>query len=158
LWENALRRYEVSQLNISDFDSQGRLRILAKGWGTQHQWVGLAPGALEAIALWLSQRGKALPEAPLFVTVARARFGSRLSPSGIYHVVRAIAKRAGIEKLVSPHRIRHSSITAALDATDGNLREVQKLSRHSNLNTLVIYDDRRREDQRKVSSVLSDLL
>ena len=29
---------------------------------------------------------------------------------------------------------------ATLDATDGNVRKVQKLSRHKNLNTLMIYD------------------
>ena len=38
-----------------------------------------------------------------------------------------------------PHRIRHSVITAALDATEGNVRKVQKLSRHKNLNTLMVY-------------------
>jgi len=38
-----------------------------------------------------------------------------------------------------PHRLRHSVITAALDATEGNVRKVQKLSRHKNLNTLMVY-------------------
>jgi len=38
-----------------------------------------------------------------------------------------------------PHRIRHSVITAALDATEENVRKVQKLSRHKNLNTLMVY-------------------
>ena len=38
-----------------------------------------------------------------------------------------------------PHRIRHSVITAALGATDGDVRKVQKLSRHKNLNTLMVY-------------------
>jgi len=38
-----------------------------------------------------------------------------------------------------PHHIRHSAITAALDATDGDVRKVQKLSRHKNLNTLMVY-------------------
>jgi len=48
------------------------------------------------------------------------------------------SEKAGIKKPMSPHRIRHSAITAALDATDGDVRKVQKLSRHRNLNTLMI--------------------
>jgi integrase/recombinase XerC len=38
-----------------------------------------------------------------------------------------------------PYRIRHSVITAALNATEGNVRKVQKLSIHKNFNTLMVY-------------------
>jgi len=44
-------------------------------------------------------------------------------------------------KVMSPHRILHSSVTVALEATNGDVRRVQKLSRHANLNTLMIYDE-----------------
>ena len=59
---------------------------------------------------------------------------------------------------MSPHRIRHSSITAALDATDGNIRKVQKLSRHANINTLMTYDDNRVNYQEKITQILDDLV
>jgi integrase/recombinase XerC len=49
-------------------------------------------------------------------------------------IVVEIAENAGISKTISPHRIRHSSVTAALDASDGDVRSVQKLSRHASLN------------------------
>jgi len=58
---------------------------------------------------------------------------------------------------MSPHRIRHSAITAALDATDGNVRKVQKLSRHKNLNTLMIYDHNRGRDQQDVTELLDGI-
>ena len=64
----------------------------------------------------------------------------------------------GISKKMSPHRIRHSSITAALDATDGNIRQVQKLSRHANINTLMTYDDNRVNYQEEISQILDDLV
>jgi integrase len=38
---------------------------------------------------------------------------------------------------MSPHPFRHSAITAALDATDGNIRKVQKLSRHADPQTIL---------------------
>ncbi|MEG4343056.1 hypothetical protein QUB70_07140 [Microcoleus sp. A003_D6] len=59
---------------------------------------------------------------------------------------------------MSPHRIQHSVITAALDATDGNVRKVQKfISRHRNLNTLMIYDDNRGRDQGDVTDLLDEM-
>ncbi|MEA5561310.1 tyrosine-type recombinase/integrase, partial [Planktothrix agardhii] len=79
--------------------------------------------------------------APLFCTLDYCTKGHRLGGCGIYHLVREFSKKAGISKPMSPHRIRHSSITAALDATGGDVRRVQKLSRHHDLNTLMIYDD-----------------
>ena len=62
------------------------------------------------------------------------------------------------ERRVSPHRLRHSSITAFLDASGGNLRAAQALSRHRNQNTLNLYDDNRRQEQKGASGMLEDLL
>lgn len=62
------------------------------------------------------------------------------------------------QKTMSPHRICHSTITAALDATDGNVRKVQKLSRHRQLDTLMIYNDNRGKDQAQVTGILDDLV
>ncbi|MEN9566046.1 MAG: hypothetical protein RLZZ69_1242 [Cyanobacteriota bacterium] len=59
---------------------------------------------------------------------------------------------------MSPHRIRHGSITAALDATNGNLRKVQKLSRHKDINTVMIYDDNRINYQDEITQLLDDLI
>jgi len=61
------------------------------------------------------------------------------------------------QKQMFPHRIRHSAITAALDATDGDVRKVQKLSRHRNLNTLMVYDDNRSSDHRDITELLDEM-
>jgi len=107
---------------------------------------------------WLIVIGDRLPDSPLFCTVDRATFGHRLSGNVIYNLVRDSAQAAGIEKVMSPHRVRHSAITAALDATNGDTRKVQKLSRHKNLNTLMIYDDNRHQHQAEVTGILADLI
>ncbi|WP_375492675.1 tyrosine-type recombinase/integrase [uncultured Nostoc sp.] len=67
-------------------------------------------------------------------------------------------KKAGVKKPMSPHRVRHSAITAALDATDGNIRKVQKLSRHADPRTLMIYDDNRNKDLWEMSELLTGML
>ncbi|MGL4498647.1 MAG: tyrosine-type recombinase/integrase, partial [Planktothrix sp.] len=87
-----------------------------------------------------------------------ASYGHRLTGTGVYKIVSQIAREAGINKPLSPHRIRHSGITAALEATNGDVRKVQKLSRHSDLNTLMIYDDNRKNQQGEVTNLLADLV
>jgi integrase/recombinase XerC len=76
----------------------------------------------------------------------------------VYGIVSAIAKLAGITKVFSPHRIRHSIITAVLDETGGNVAKVQKLSRHKNVGTLLIYNDNRSNDQKEMSDIASRLV
>ncbi len=159
LWTNALRRNEVSQLNVADFDPEDRkLRILGKGRGTQAELVDLDPTTVEAIATWLSVRGREHPDAPLFTSLDFANSGRRLTGDGIRKIVVRLCEKAGVKKQMSPHRIRHSAITAALDATDGNVRKVQKLSRHRRIDTLMIYDDNRAKDQREISNLLGGMI
>jgi integrase/recombinase XerC len=45
-----------------------------------------------------------------------------------------------------------------LDASNGDVRTAQRLSRHSRLDTLMIYDDNRQGLQGKASIVLADLV
>jgi integrase/recombinase XerC len=159
LWGNALRRSEVARAKIGDFEpSAGTLRIYGKGKGTEAELVTLGKSASAALCDWLAARGESNPDAALFCSVNKGYENGRLTPDGIYKIIRKIATEAGITKIVSPHRIRHSSITAALDATAGDVRKVQKLSRHANLNTLMIYDDNRINHQGEVTQLLDDLI
>ncbi|BFM39403.1 tyrosine-type recombinase/integrase [Synechocystis sp. LKSZ1] len=158
LWDNALRRAEVCTLNIEDYDSEAaQLWIKGKGKLTKEA-VRLSDKAILLIDQWLQAMGRRAKSKPLFCTLDRATFGHRLSGNAIYTIVRSAAETAGLSKTLSPHRIRHSAITAALEATQGDTRKVQKLSRHSNLNTLMIYDDNRHHHQAEVTEILSQLI
>ena len=158
LWDNALRRNEVSQLNWGDFDPLAQeLKILGKGKGTQTEMIGLSTSTTAALLDWVEAYGHKLQKAPLFVALDFKHKGHRLTGDGIYKLVRRYCREAGITKRMSPHRVRHSSITAALDATNGNVRKVQKLSRHRQIDTLMIYDDNRAKDQAELSEMLSGL-
>ncbi|MCZ8068374.1 MAG: tyrosine-type recombinase/integrase [Microcystis sp. LE17-20D] len=159
LWSNALRRSEVSKANISDFDPTAKtLRIFGKGRGNNAETVSLGSGTVRAIEAWLSARGEHDPDKALFVSVNLGYREGRLSTQAIYNIVKERCQAAGITKAMSPHRVRHSSITAALEATNGDVRRVQKLSRHSSLNTLLIYDDARKNHQREVTDLLDSLV
>jgi len=158
LWDNALRRAEISSLDLEDY-SPREMKLWIKGKGRlSKESIRLSVKAITFINDWLLVIGDRAPDKPLFCTVDRATFGHRLSGNAIYNIVRDTAQAAGISKIISPHRIRHSAITAALDATNGDARKVQKLSRHRNLNTLMIYDDNRHQHQAEVTSLLADLV
>lgn len=158
LWENALRRGEVSSLTVADFQPP-KLYILGKGMGNEKTAIALSGNCRKAIEKWLEIYKPNDGSDRLFVNVnCSRRSWKQLSGWSIYNLVRKYALQAGITKPFSPHRIRHSSITAALDATDGNVRSVQKLSRHKNLNTLITYDDNRKNKQKEMSDLLSNLL
>ncbi len=159
LWDNALRRGEIVQADLKDLDLEGRsLLILGKGKGQQKQAVTISRPTAEAMADWLLSRQELDLNQPLFIALDRASYGHRLTGTAIYKLVEAVADAAGIGKKLSPHRIRHSGITAALEATGGDVRKVQKLSRHADLNTLMIYDDNRQNVQGEISDLLANLV
>ena len=159
LWSNALRRSEVSKANIGDFDPVAKtLRIFGKGRGNNAETVSLGSGTVTAIESWLSARGETNPDKALFCSVNAGYRDGRLCTQAIYNIVKERCQSAGISKAMSPHRVRHSSITAALEVTGGDVRRVQKLSRHSSLNTLLIYDDNRKNHQGEVTDLLDSLV
>jgi integrase/recombinase XerC len=159
LWGNALRRSEVANCDIKDYCPKSfELIITGKGKIGQPETISLGKGAIAAIDNWLVHRKDYTPTDPLFCAVHKGYWGNRLHTHSIYKLVQKYAKLAGTDKVMSPHRIRHSSITEALNLTNGDVRKVQKLSRHSNLNTLMIYDDNRQNLQGEVTGMLDDLV
>ncbi|MEG4801261.1 tyrosine-type recombinase/integrase [Microcoleus sp. ARI1-B5] len=159
LWDNALRRGEIGGANIGDFDPLARtLNIYGKGRGTQAQLIDLHNATADAISDWLSVRGAAMPQEPLFIALTKREYGLRLSGYAIYKLVFSTCSAAGIPKRISPHRIRHAAITTLLDASNGNTRMAQKLSRHTSSNVLNCYDDNRQSLQREASGLLAGLV
>lgn len=158
LWGNALRRSEVVNCDVKDYSpSNKELIITGKGKIGQPETISLGNGAISAIDEWLKKRGSYTPRDPLFCAVHKGYWGNRLHTHSVYKLVQKYALIAGIDKVMSPHRIRHSAITEGLNLTNGDVRKVQKLSRHSNLNTLMIYDDNRQNLQGEVTNLLDDL-
>ena len=157
-WGNALRRGEIASANIEDFlPQQQKLTILGKGKRSRVA-IDLTDGVSYALEEWLNFHPCNLLGQPLITSLSHNCYGARIAGDSIYRIVQGYAEAAGIERRVSPHRLRHSSITAFLDASGGNLRAAQALSRHRNKNTLTLYDDNRRQEQKGASGMLEDLL
>lgn len=86
--------------------------------------------------------------------VLLSRSGMRLDRHGATRIVRRVARKAGIVKHISPHSLRHSFITAALDA-GVPLRDVQIAARHADPRTTTRYDRARTNLDRHASYVVT---
>ena len=126
LYGLALRRGEVVALDMEDVNLEdGLLQVKGKA----------------ALASWIEARGT--EQGALFTNYDRRGGRGRLTGAGLYKIVQGIGLDAGIT--VRPHGLRHAAITRALDLTNGDVRSVQRFSRHRNIQTVVLYDDSRRD-------------
>jgi integrase/recombinase XerC len=158
LCENALRCSEVLALDVADLDRDGRrVTILGKGRGTQKEAVTISQATAAVISAYLEAAGHT--EGALFRSLDHrpGHRGDRITANGLRSIIADYGRAVGVEGL-TPHKLRHSAITAALDATNGDVRKVQRLSRHRDLRTLLIYDDNRVDLQGQVTELLSGLL
>jgi integrase/recombinase XerC len=154
LWDNALRRIEIERLNLGDYE---RPKLWIRGKGREEkEIIDLSAKSIQALDEWLAVRGSCSDKDPLFIALDNHGYGSRLSGRSID---RNVVKKFGVEtKVLSPHKVRHSTITAALDRTNGDVRKVQKFSRHRKIDTLLIYDDNRLGVQGEITDTVADLV
>lgn len=152
LFELALRRGEVAALDYEDVD-QKKWTVAVMGKGrTEKQRLTLPETAANDVWAWLFQRGHG--PGPLFTNLVRCKERrTRITGSGIYDVIREWGDVVGLK--LKPHGFRHAGITAALDATGGDVRSVQKFSRHKNVATLMHYDDQHEDVAGQIASKIS---
>lgn len=151
LFDLGLRREEVVELDLEHVVDGA---VLVRGKGHHDRDRMTTPAAtVAAIAAWIQVRGDAA--GPLFHPLdSNAKAGARLTASGLYKMIRRLGDRAGVR--ARPHGLRHAAITTALDLTGGDVRAVQKFSRHAKVDTVIRYDDNRRDLAGDVASQVAD--
>ena len=137
MYATGLRASEVIQLRVDAVDLKaGTVRCLGKG--KKERILPLYERAREALHVYLESGRQALlqgrDEAALFVN----HRGYSLTRQGLWLIVKRHAAAAGIERVVTPHTIRHSFATHMLDGGAG-LRELQQLLGHTNISSTQIY-------------------
>jgi integrase/recombinase XerC len=127
-----LRLNELVALNIKDLDLvEETIRVMGKG--QKERILPLGECALEAIKQY---RALAHVDAtgPLFISKLRKRIGSR----SVWLMLKRRVEHTSIPVRMSPHRLRHSFATHLLD-NGADLRSVQSLLGHENINSTQIY-------------------
>lgn len=105
MWRGGLRVSDALGLKVSDVDPErGTVRIL-HGKGDKPRTVGLDPGAMALVQRWTTARRDAgIRTVPLFCTLQ----GRKLNDRYVRDLLPRLAAKAGIEKRVHPHGLRHT--------------------------------------------------
>lgn len=128
LYATGIRVSELCQLNVHDVGEKA-VRVLGKGG--KERIVPIGETALAAIDAYLGEyRDDRGDHRPLFVT----KRGKRMHRTGVWERVKYYARRAGIQKEISPHTLRHSFATHLLDH-GADLRVIQEMLGHADIGT-----------------------
>lgn len=152
LYSSGLRLNELRQIRGVDLDLDRRVIHVRMGKGGRDRYVMLSEVLLEELRLYLGTE-KPAPTALLFPGM---RPDVPLSERSIQKMVERSAKKAGIGKRVTPHTLRHSFATHLLERGE-NIRLIQQLLGHRNLNTTAIYTHVARNGAAETRSPLDDL-
>jgi integrase/recombinase XerD len=148
LYATGLRVSELVNLKSSQVNlNQGVIRIIGKG--DRERMIPLG----EESVRWLGQfargaRHEILLERQtdyLFPT----RRGDRMTRQAFWHIIKRYAQKAGVQKDLSPHTLRHAFATHLLNH-GADLRVVQMLLGHSDLSTTQIYTHVARERMKEL--------
>jgi integrase/recombinase XerD len=138
LYGTGMRREELIRLKVDDVDSSRMVIHIRQGKRRRDRDVMLSPRLLEEMrAYWRQVQPK--PKTYLFPSKDPNRKSDvPMQAKSVYDAVEQAAKRAGLEKHVHPHTLRHSFATHLLESgTD--LRTIQLLLGHADLETTSRY-------------------
>ncbi len=144
LYSSGLRLSECISLKVKDLEMSQKIGWVRQGKGGKDRPFIVAEHLIEDLNAHMAKKG---PEDHLFSN----KKGKPLSARNIQKIVKTTSIRAGINKPISPHTLRHSFATHLLESgTD--LRKIQELLGHSNLQTTQIYTKVSTEELKKVKS------
>ena len=138
LYATGLRVSEMVALNVQDIDfEEGFIRTWGKG--SKERIVYVYPEALANVRAYIGGArvellGNKRGETALYVN----QRGERLTRQWVWNILKASAKKAGIDTKITPHTLRHSFATHLLQ-NGASLRHVQELLGHSNISTTQVY-------------------
>jgi site-specific recombinase XerD len=151
---------EALALDRTDFPRTGN-RLVVTGKGSKQRSVYLTTDARSALEDYLAAREDACMA--LFVNFDRSAPDDRdrrLTSAGARFIVRRIRKELGAWSFKSPHVARHTAATTLLEVTGGDVRLVQEVLGHANLNTLQGYtkivDSRKLDAYRRYQEFLDE--
>lgn len=137
LYATGLRVSELIYLKIDDINMENcMLKCLGKG--SKERIIPFGSKAYQSLRLYLDKVRQKLVKNPNEDILFLNSRGERLSRQGIFYLVKKYVRKAGIEKKVTPHTLRHTLATHLLE-NGADLRSVQEMLGHSDISTTQIY-------------------
>lgn len=136
MYATGIRVTELIDLDLEDVNLE--LGILKCGSTKKIRAIPLYPAALHALTAYLQKARSLLVTDPsekaLFVNVS----GARMSRQGFWKLLKSYQNKAGIEKEITPHTLRHSFAVHLLE-NGADLGSLQELMGHSDISSTQMY-------------------
>ena len=144
-----LRVSEIINIKIEDIDSQNMQVFIERGKGKKDRYVNLPQSVLQQLRIYYKEYR---PKKYLF----EGQDGGQYSTRSAQQVFKNALQKAGINKSVGIHSLRHSYATHLLEqGTD--IRFIQELLGHKDIKTTLIYTEVTNNNIRKITSPLDKL-
>ena len=136
LYATGIRVSELISLDVSDVNiPAGFIRCRSKD---KERMIPLYPAAIKALSEYVEfirpQMIASPDEQSLFVNIS----GERMSRQGFWKIIKTYQKKAGIEKDITPHTLRHS-FAAHLLENGADLRSIQEMLGHADISSTQVY-------------------
>ncbi len=136
LYATGIRVSELINLDVDDLNLPGGvLKCFSKG---KERVIPLYPTAIRALSEYITdirpQLVDSVDEAALFVNMN----GERMSRQGFWKLIKHYQDKAGIQKDITPHTLRHS-FAAHLLENGADLRSIQEMLGHADISSTQIY-------------------
>lgn len=145
LYSSGLRVSELVKLKWKDLELKDKVAWVRSGKGQKDRMIILSET--------LTKTFEQMPKDSEYIFPGR---NGPLSTKNVQKIVKLAAQKAGISKKVTPHTLRHSFATHLLEAGN-DIRVIQELLGHSNLQTTQIYTHVSSEHKKKIKSPLDNL-
>ncbi|RDC63503.1 site-specific tyrosine recombinase XerD [Adhaeribacter pallidiroseus] len=138
LYSSGLRVSELIELKISNvYPDMGFLRVTGKG--NKERLVPIGRDALKFLKIYLEEIRVHIPvkkgqEDFVFLN----RRGAGLTRVMVFTIIKSLAQKIGLNKIISPHTFRHSFATHLIEG-GADLRAVQEMLGHESITTTEIY-------------------
>jgi len=138
LYGSGLRVSELVNLRLSQMYLADGFMIIT-GKGSKQRMVPVSDEAKKQFGLWMQCRHESITEQPGQEDYAFLnRRGHQLTRVMIFTIIKQLCLKAGIQKTISPHTLRHSFATHLLQ-NGADLRVIQQLLGHEDITTTEIY-------------------
>lgn len=136
MYATGIRVTELIDLNIEDVNLE--LGILKCNSTKKSRTIPLYPAALRALTVYIKEIRMLMVADPaeraLFVNMG----GARMSRQGFWKILKYYQAKAGIEKDITPHTLRHSFAVHLLE-NGADLGSLQELMGHSDISSTQVY-------------------
>jgi len=146
-----LRVSELTSLKIKDLNFEEKIGYVRQSKGRKDRIFNIPDSLVKNLQKQI-QFQKENNREHLF-----SGLNEKISTRNIQEIVNKAAERAGIKKSVHPHTLRHSFATHLLE-NNIDIRKIQELLGHADLNTTQIYTHVSQEELKKVKSPFDSLM